>query len=153
MQLIQKAYTLADRGSPLAIRSAVCHDHLKGYFYVEADKESHVSGGGCRGDWMWDVGGSVWSLAGGLVCAAARFHTHNHNGLNASSVLNQPSSTNHQPPTNHPPPPQVLEAIKGLRTMFISKGAKLVPMKEMPDALTVRGWAVGTGAGSGLKDE
>jgi transcription elongation factor SPT5 len=43
MQLIQKAYTMAERGAPLAIRSAVCHDHLKGYFYVEADKESHVS--------------------------------------------------------------------------------------------------------------
>jgi hypothetical protein len=45
MQLLQKAYTLADRGTPVAIRSAVCHDHLKGYFYVEADKESHVRGG------------------------------------------------------------------------------------------------------------
>lgn len=32
---------------------------------------------------------------------------------------------------------QVLDAIKGLRTMFFSKGAKLVPLKEMPDALAV----------------
>ncbi|GBF99267.1 hypothetical protein Rsub_11792 [Raphidocelis subcapitata] len=72
MQLLQKAYTLADRGTPLAIRSAACHDHLKGYFYVEADKESHV-----------------------------------------------------------------MDAIRGLRTMFFSKGAKMVPLKEMPDALTV----------------
>lgn len=46
MQLLQKSYTLAERGAPIAIRSAVCHDHLKGYFYVEADKESHVSPGG-----------------------------------------------------------------------------------------------------------
>jgi transcription elongation factor SPT5 len=42
MQLLQKAYTQAERGKPLAIRSAVAHDHLKGYFYVEADKEAHV---------------------------------------------------------------------------------------------------------------
>ncbi|KAI8472989.1 MAG: hypothetical protein J3K34DRAFT_519351 [Monoraphidium minutum] len=72
MQLLQKAYTMEERGAPLAIRSAVCHDHLKGYFYVEADKANHV-----------------------------------------------------------------LEAIKGLRTMFVSKGAKMVPLKEMPDAIAV----------------
>lgn len=32
---------------------------------------------------------------------------------------------------------QVLDAIRGLRTMFISKGAKLVPLNEMVDAITV----------------
>jgi hypothetical protein len=30
-----------------------------------------------------------------------------------------------------------MDAIKGLRTMYYSKGAKLVPMKEMPDAMAV----------------
>lgn len=31
----------------------------------------------------------------------------------------------------------VREAIRGLRTIFISKGVKLVPTKEMVDAITV----------------
>ena len=72
MQLLQKSYALAARGAPIAIRSAVCHDHLKGYFYVEADKESHV-----------------------------------------------------------------VDAVRGLRTVFAGKGARLVPLKEMPDAMAV----------------
>lgn len=32
---------------------------------------------------------------------------------------------------------QVLEAIKGLRTMYAGKGARLVPLKERPAAVTV----------------
>lgn len=43
MQLMQKFYTMAERNTPLGIKSAVCLDHLKGYFYVEAEKEAHVS--------------------------------------------------------------------------------------------------------------
>lgn len=45
MQLLQKCYNMAERGTPLAIKSAVCLDHLKGFFYVEAFRDSHVSGG------------------------------------------------------------------------------------------------------------
>jgi hypothetical protein len=43
MQLLQKCYNMAERGTPLAIKSAVCLDHLKGFFYVEAFRDSHVS--------------------------------------------------------------------------------------------------------------
>jgi hypothetical protein len=43
IQLLQKCYNLAERGTPLAIKSAVCLDHLKGFFYVEAFRDSHVS--------------------------------------------------------------------------------------------------------------
>ncbi|KXZ44189.1 hypothetical protein GPECTOR_71g550 [Gonium pectorale] len=72
VQLLQKAYTLAERGSPLRILSAVALDHLPGFIYVEAAKESHV-----------------------------------------------------------------MDAIRGLRTVYVGKGAKLVPLNEMVDAVTV----------------
>eukprot|EP00883_Tetradesmus_obliquus_P007302 jgi/Sobl393_1/17906/SZX61442.1 len=72
MQLLQKCYNMAERGTPLAIKSAVCLDHLKGFFYVEAFRDSHV-----------------------------------------------------------------MEAVRGLRTIFPSKGARLVPLKERPAAITV----------------
>ncbi|KDD73411.1 hypothetical protein H632_c2203p0, partial [Helicosporidium sp. ATCC 50920] len=41
--LMQKSYDLAAKNAPLLIKSALCHDHLKGYFYVEALRESHVT--------------------------------------------------------------------------------------------------------------
>ena len=44
LQLLQKSMSLYKTGNPLAIKSAVALDHLKGYLYVEAEKESHVSG-------------------------------------------------------------------------------------------------------------
>lgn len=74
IQLLQKHYTFSDseRGPPLLIKSAVCLDHLKGYIYVESEKEAHVR-----------------------------------------------------------------DAIRGLRTIFSSKGATLVPLNEMVDAITV----------------
>lgn len=31
----------------------------------------------------------------------------------------------------------VMDAIRGLRTMYVGKGAKLVPLNEMVDAVTV----------------
>lgn len=46
LQLLQKCYNMAERGTPLAIKSAVCLDHLKGFFYIEAFRDSHVSA--CR---------------------------------------------------------------------------------------------------------
>ena len=51
LQLLQKAYALAGRGTPLAIKAVVALDHLSSHFYVEADKESHVRGveGGALG--------------------------------------------------------------------------------------------------------
>ncbi|GLC43354.1 hypothetical protein PLESTB_001336800 [Pleodorina starrii] len=72
VQLLQKSYTLAERGAPLRILSAVALDHLPGFIYVEAAKESHV-----------------------------------------------------------------MDAIRGLRTVYVGKGAKLVPLNEMVDAVTV----------------
>lgn len=42
MCLLQKAYDMADKGTPLLIKSAFCLDHLKGYIYVEAHKEAHA---------------------------------------------------------------------------------------------------------------
>lgn len=42
LQLLQKCYNMAERGTPLAIKSAVCLDHVKGFFYVEAFRDSHV---------------------------------------------------------------------------------------------------------------
>ncbi|GIL82005.1 hypothetical protein Vretimale_1566 [Volvox reticuliferus] len=72
VQLLQKSYTLAERGTPLRILSAVALDHLPGFIYVEAAKESHV-----------------------------------------------------------------MDAIRGLRTVYVGKGAKLVPLNEMVDAVTV----------------
>ncbi|GAX85054.1 hypothetical protein CEUSTIGMA_g12474.t1 [Chlamydomonas eustigma] len=41
-QLLQKYYTLHAEGLPLMIKSAFTLDHLKGYLYVEAEKEAHV---------------------------------------------------------------------------------------------------------------
>ncbi|KAG2495630.1 hypothetical protein HYH03_006230 [Edaphochlamys debaryana] len=72
VQLLQKVYTMAERGTPLRILSAVALDHLPGFIYVEAAKESHV-----------------------------------------------------------------MDAIRGLRTVYVGKGAKLVPLNEMVDAVTV----------------
>ncbi|EFJ43471.1 hypothetical protein VOLCADRAFT_106802 [Volvox carteri f. nagariensis] len=72
VQLLQKSYTMAERGAPLRILSAVALDHLPGFIYVEAAKESHV-----------------------------------------------------------------MDAIRGLRTVYVGKGAKLVPLNEMVDAVTV----------------
>jgi hypothetical protein len=43
LQLLQKAYNMAERGTPLGIKSAICLDHLKGYFYVEAFRDAAVS--------------------------------------------------------------------------------------------------------------
>lgn len=42
MQLLQKVYNFQDQGKMLEIKSAVCLDHLKGFIYVEAYKDSHV---------------------------------------------------------------------------------------------------------------
>lgn len=72
LQLLQKYYSMQEKGTPLNITSAVCLDHLKGYIYVEAQKEAHV-----------------------------------------------------------------MDAIRGLRTLFSSKGATLVPLAEMVDAISV----------------
>lgn len=41
IQLLRK-YHASNRATSLMIRSAVCLDHLKGYFYVEAEKEAFV---------------------------------------------------------------------------------------------------------------
>ncbi|KAG1676522.1 hypothetical protein FOA52_000065 [Chlamydomonas sp. UWO 241] len=71
-QLLQKYYTMHGRGTPLMIKSCAALDHLKGYIYIEAEKEAHVR-----------------------------------------------------------------DAIRGLRTIFISKGVALVPLKEMVDAISV----------------
>ncbi|KAK9835687.1 hypothetical protein WJX74_005873 [Apatococcus lobatus] len=70
--LLQKAHNLAAAGNPLQIRSAYMVDHLRGYVYIEAIKESHVT-----------------------------------------------------------------DAIRGLRMIRVSKGAKQVPEKEMVDAITI----------------
>jgi hypothetical protein len=43
LQLLQKVYNMHERGKHLEIKSAVCLDHLKGFIYVEAAKDSHVS--------------------------------------------------------------------------------------------------------------
>lgn len=40
--LMQKFFDLRSQGQDLQIRSAVALDHLKGYLYVEADKEAYV---------------------------------------------------------------------------------------------------------------
>ena len=71
LQLLQKSHAMALKGRPLAIRSAVALDHLKGYVYVEAEREGHVT-----------------------------------------------------------------DAIRGMRTVYMSKGARMVPLKEMADAIT-----------------
>jgi transcription elongation factor SPT5 len=72
MQLMQKHVTLLVKGKPpLAIRSAIALDHLKGYVYVEAERDGHAT-----------------------------------------------------------------DAIRGLRTVYMSKGARMVPLKEMADAIT-----------------
>jgi transcription elongation factor SPT5 len=42
VQVLQKAADLVAAGTPLGIASAFCHDHLKGFIYVEAHKEAHV---------------------------------------------------------------------------------------------------------------
>lgn len=39
---MQKFFDLRSQGQDLQIRSAVALDHLKGYLYVEADKEAYV---------------------------------------------------------------------------------------------------------------
>ncbi len=52
IQLQQKFISAMRRGMPLAIRSAICVDHLQGYVYVEADKEAHVSLVNCM-TYMW----------------------------------------------------------------------------------------------------
>ncbi|KAF8065846.1 SPT5 [Scenedesmus sp. PABB004] len=72
LQLLQKCYNMAERGTPLAIKSAACLDHLKGFLYVEAFRDSHV-----------------------------------------------------------------VEAVRGLRTIYGFKGARLVPLRERPAAVTV----------------
>ncbi|MCO5547748.1 hypothetical protein L7F22_001199 [Adiantum nelumboides] len=46
--LMQKFLDLRSQGQDLQIRSAVALDHLKGYLYVEADKEAYVKQA-CRG--------------------------------------------------------------------------------------------------------
>lgn len=40
--LMQKSLARQAEGRPLQIRSAAAIDHLKGYLYIEALKESHV---------------------------------------------------------------------------------------------------------------
>ncbi|MEW5310983.1 MAG: hypothetical protein WDW38_002733 [Sanguina aurantia] len=72
VQLMQKFAIMKERGTPLMIKSVVALDHLKGYVYVESEKESYVK-----------------------------------------------------------------DAIRGIRTAFTSRGAQLVPLKEMVDAITV----------------
>lgn len=49
--MMQKFWNMMDRRQPLPIKSVFFQDHLKGYIYIEADKESHVkeSMGGMRG--------------------------------------------------------------------------------------------------------
>lgn len=51
LQLLQKSLHMYNMATPLAIKSVVALDHLKGFVYVEADKEAHVSAGatGARG--------------------------------------------------------------------------------------------------------
>jgi hypothetical protein len=39
---MQKSIARVAEGRPLQIRSAAAIDHLKGYLYIEAEKESHV---------------------------------------------------------------------------------------------------------------
>jgi len=43
LQMMNKYRSCRSKGAPLLIKSAISQDHLKGYFYVEAEKESHVS--------------------------------------------------------------------------------------------------------------
>ncbi len=58
------------------------------------------------------------------------------------------SSAHSRPPSTVPSPQgfiyveaakesHVMDAIRGLRTVYVGKGAKLVPLNEMPDAVTV----------------
>lgn len=42
LQLLSKCRSFSKNKNPLLIKSVVCLDHLKGYFYVEAEKESYV---------------------------------------------------------------------------------------------------------------
>lgn len=42
VQLMQKFFTRQQEGTPLSILSVVTQEHLKGYIYVEANKEAHV---------------------------------------------------------------------------------------------------------------
>jgi transcription elongation factor SPT5 len=42
LQLLQKVYNFHEQGKMLEIKSAVTLDHLKGFIYVEAFKDSHV---------------------------------------------------------------------------------------------------------------
>ncbi|KAL3147827.1 hypothetical protein ABBQ32_002553 [Trebouxia sp. C0010 RCD-2024] len=72
VSLMQKCVDLHAKRMPLAIKAVFTQDHLKGYLYVEAHKESHVT-----------------------------------------------------------------DAIKGLRIIRVSKGARLVPLKEMVSAIYV----------------
>ncbi|KAA6417274.1 MAG: hypothetical protein FRX49_12763 [Trebouxia sp. A1-2] len=72
VSLMQKCVDLAMKGTPLAIKAVFTQDHLKGYLYIEAHKESHVT-----------------------------------------------------------------DATKGLRIIYHSKGARLVPLKEMVSAIYV----------------
>eukprot|EP00252_Welwitschia_mirabilis_P027077 TRINITY_DN9158_c0_g1_i3.p1 TRINITY_DN9158_c0_g1~~TRINITY_DN9158_c0_g1_i3.p1 ORF type:complete len:1022 (-),score=279.00 TRINITY_DN9158_c0_g1_i3:488-3553(-) len=46
--LMQKFIDLQSQGTDLQIRSAIALDHLKGYLYVEADREAHVKEA-CKG--------------------------------------------------------------------------------------------------------
>eukprot|EP00240_Pyramimonas_obovata_P005180 CAMPEP_0118942736 /NCGR_PEP_ID=MMETSP1169-20130426/36749_1 /TAXON_ID=36882 /ORGANISM="Pyramimonas obovata, Strain CCMP722" /LENGTH=394 /DNA_ID=CAMNT_0006887801 /DNA_START=105 /DNA_END=1286 /DNA_ORIENTATION=- len=48
VQLMQKFITMANAGTPLLIKSCLVQDHLKGYMYVEADKQAHVLAA-CKG--------------------------------------------------------------------------------------------------------
>lgn len=43
LQLLNKFVHCRGKGMPLLIKSAISLDHLKGYLYVEAEKESHVA--------------------------------------------------------------------------------------------------------------
>jgi hypothetical protein len=64
-------YNFSELGKMLEIKSAVCLDHLKGFIYVEAFKDSHVSAdrrGVCVAVGQWC---SWWGKGGGGAHAAA----------------------------------------------------------------------------------
>lgn len=42
LSLMKKARAMAAKGTPLEIKSVFCQDHLKGFLYIEAFKETHV---------------------------------------------------------------------------------------------------------------
>lgn len=170
LQLLQKVYNFHEQGKMLEIKSAVCLDHLKGFIYVEAFKDSHVSK--CMHLQYSTVQCStvnrntvfvkactsmlfaqlcscphpLVSLSGHPptrpiclrpyeACAPmARAPSCDISALHCQSCLvTQPDSL----PNPRPFCQKVLEAIRGLRTIYSGKGAKLVPLKERPAAISV----------------